>query len=466
MERRQARAAVVAVAVAAAALAGCGDGGDSGDGGSGGETLTVWTVEDVAERVELQKALLADYTKATGTKTELVAVAEDKLQTVLASAAAGDTLPDVIGALSLTAVNQLRTDDLLDTSAAGEVVDSLGEGTFTKAALDLTRADGDQLAVPSDGWAQLLFYRKDLFAAAGLAEPATYDAMKAAAAKLDTGTTAGIVAATAPNDSFTHQTFEQLALANDCQLVDDGGDVTLDSPACQETFGFYADLVKQHSVPGNQDADTTRATYFAGRAAMVIWSSFLLDELAGLRNDALPTCPQCKADPTFLAKNTGVVGALQGPSGSEPATFGEIVSWAILRDSSDATKDFVEYVMNDGYEKWLAIAPEGKVPTRKGTADDAEKFVTAWQSLPVGVDKKAPLGEVYDASVVEAVAASPEGFTRWGLTEGQGELAGAVAGQFIVPKALSGLINGDGDAASAAKAADQQAEAVKADVGS
>ena len=39
-------------------------------------------------------------------------------------------------------------------------------------------------------------------------------------------------------------------------------------------------------MPGNQDADTTRATYFAGDAAMVIWSSFLLDELAGLRNDA------------------------------------------------------------------------------------------------------------------------------------------------------------------------------------
>ena len=26
---------------------------------------------------------------------------------------------------------------------------------------------------------------------------------------------------------------------------------------------------------------------------MIIWSSFLLDELAGLSNDARPTCPQC-----------------------------------------------------------------------------------------------------------------------------------------------------------------------------
>jgi multiple sugar transport system substrate-binding protein len=454
---------VVATVVAAAALAGCG--GDDEGGGGGDDTLTVWTVEDIAERVELQKAMLADFTAATGTKAELVAVAEDKLQTVLASAAAGDTLPDVIGALSLTAVNQLRTDDLLDTGAAGEVVESLGEGTFTESALQLTRADDEQLAVPSDGWAQLLFYRKDLFAAAGLAEPTSYDAIRAAAAKLDAGQTAGIVAATAPNDSFTHQTFEQLALANDCELVDDGGAVTLDSPACEQTFAFYADLIKQHSVPGNQDADTTRATYFAGRSAMVIWSTFLLDELAGLRNDALPTCPECKADPAFLAKNTGVVGALQGPDGDAPATFGEIVSWAILRDASDATKEFVEYAMGDGYEQWLAIAPEGKVPTRQGTADEPEKFVTAWEALPIGVDKKAPMSQVFDASVVEAVGGSTETFTRWGLTQGQGELAGTVAGQFIVPKALSGLINGDGDAAAAAKTAADQAKAAKEEVG-
>ena len=67
---------------------------------------------------------------------------------------------------------------------------------------------------------------------------------------------------------------------------------------------------------------------------MVIWSSFILDEMAGLRNDALPTCAECKDDPAFLAKNSGVVTAIQGPSGSEPATFGEITSWTITADSA------------------------------------------------------------------------------------------------------------------------------------
>ena len=52
--------------------------------------------------------------------------------------------------------------------------------------------------MPSDGWAQLLFYRKDLFEAAGLKEPTTYADVQAAAKELNKGKTAGIVAATAP----------------------------------------------------------------------------------------------------------------------------------------------------------------------------------------------------------------------------------------------------------------------------
>ena len=83
-----------------------------------------------------------------------------------------------------------------------------------------------------------------------------------------------------------------------------------------DAFAFYDDLIRNHSVPGAQDVDTTRATYFAGKAAMVIWSSFILDELAGLRDDAAPSCPECMADPRFLVDNTGIVTALPVRTGA------------------------------------------------------------------------------------------------------------------------------------------------------
>jgi multiple sugar transport system substrate-binding protein len=212
-------------------------------------------------------------------------------------------------------------------------------------------------------------------------------------------------------------------------------------------------------VPGAQDVDTTRATYFSGKAAMVVWSSFILDEMAGLRNEALPSCPQCRTDRAYLAKNSGIVTAIKGPSGSEPAGFGELTSWTITDGGNTAAaKRFVAFMMNEGYPEWLGIAPEGKFPARKGTKDDAEKFTKAWNTLPAGVDTKKPLGDIYPPEVLDGLRSSPDTFRRWGITQNQGKLVGATLGELPVPKAVNALTNGQLDAAAAAK---QAADAVR-----
>ena len=455
----------LALTVASAfVLTGCSS--DSGGGGGEGDgTLTIWTIEDVADRVATQEAMMERYSEESGIDVELVAVAEDQLSTVLTSAAASGELPDAIAAVPLTSIYQFQIDDLLDTEAAAAVVENLGADTFQERALELTTQDDTQLAVPSDGWAQLLYYRTDLFEAAGLDAPETFDDITAAAEALDTPDVAGITLATAPGDGFTQQTFEHFALANGCDLVDDEGTVELDSPECVEALDFFNTLAADYSVSGNQDVDTTRATYFSGGAAMVVWSSFLLDELAGLRNDALPTCAECEADPAFLAKNTGVVSAISGPDGDEAASFGEVVSWAIMADSSPDTQGLVEWMMDDAYEDWLAIAPEGKVPTRTGTADDATRFTDAWSTLEAGVDTKSVLSEIYPAEALTAVAEAPSSFDRWGLPQGYGELAGAVSGQLVMPKIISEMLNSGLSAEDAARQAAEQVEGIKGDLG-
>jgi multiple sugar transport system substrate-binding protein len=459
---RKQRVAFTALALTTAlALSGCsGGGGDNGDD----ETLTIWTIEDVADRVKTQEDLMKRFTEETGTKVKLVAVAEDQLTTVLTSAAASDELPDAIAAAPLNSVQQFATDDLLDTDAAAAVVKALGADTFSDRALELTRDGDTQLSVPSDGWAQLLFYRTDLFQAAGIEAPTSLDSIAAAAKALDSDSVAGITIATAPGDGFTQQTFEHVALANGCELVGKDGKVTLDSPECVESLDWYTSLARDYSVAGNQDVDTTRATYFSGGAAMVIWSSFLLDELAGLRNDALPTCAECAADPSFLAKNTGIVSGIEGPNGSEPASYGEIVSWAIMDGAADSTQDLVEWMMSDAYTDWLAIAPEGKVPTRTGSADNPTEYADAWKSLEAGVDTKAVLSSVYPADVLDTVAAAPDSFDRWGLPQGQGPLSGAVSGQLVIPKAISEILNSGLSPEDAAKRAAKEATTIQEDL--
>ena len=306
-----------------------------------------------------------------------------------------------MGPRSLGFVQSLATDDLADADAANEVVDSLGRDTFSQRALSLVEAGGKPMGVPSDTWTQLLVYRKDLFSKAGLATPDTFDKILAAATTLQQGDRNGIVAATTAGDAFTEQTFEYFALANGCQLTDDRGDIELTSPQCVATFRFYDDLIRNGSAKGAQDVDSTRAAYFAGRAAMIVWSSFLLDELAGLRNDALPTCPECRSDKRFLSRNSGVVTAIKGPDGGQPTQFGEISNYVIVKGGDvDAAKQFVEYMMSDGYVDWLAVTPEGRFPARTGTKDNPKEYTEAWSRLEAGVDTKAPLSELYPPDVV------------------------------------------------------------------
>ena len=456
--RRRATAAAALATLVLAPLSACGGGG-SGGGGSDAKNITVWIEEDLPDRVAATKEIVKDFTKKTGVKVKLVAVAEDQFNQILTSNAAAGKLPDVIGGLPLGQVRTLSSNKLIDTEAVGSVVDSLDRGTFTKSSLELTADGKDQLAVPSESWVQLLVYRKDLFDKAGLGTPSTYDDVTNAAKTLDSPQVAGFIGANVAGDAFTEQTFEEIGLGNNCQLVNDKGEVTFDSPECVAGLNFYGTLQQKYSVTGAQDVDTTRAAYFAGKGAQLIWSSFILDEMAGLRKDALPTCPQCKSDPAYLAKNSGVVTSIEGPSGSKPATFGEVTSWTIPSDSATGpAKKFVDYMMTDGYLPWIEIAPEGKIPVRTGDKAGSTTYTDAWSKMKVGVDSKAPLSKFYSKDVIDALTTGSDNLSRWAIPQGQGDLLGAIQGQQPVAGAVNKVSNGT----SASEAAKSAADAIKA----
>jgi multiple sugar transport system substrate-binding protein len=447
---------VTLLAVLFVIAAGCGGGGRKDNSSS----LTFWTAEDNLDRVKATQAIVNRFEQQTNIKVKVVAIGEDQLQSQIASASAAGSLPDVLAAASLGFVHSLAADGITDPDAAAAVINTLGRSTFSQRGLSLVQANGKPVAVPSDSWTQLLVYRKDLFAKAGLAAPTTFAAIRAAATTLRRGGMAGIVAATKADDSFTQQTFEYLAVANGCQLTNQAGAITLTSKPCRDTFQFYVDLIHNESVPGGQDADTTRAAYLAGKAAMIIWSSFLLDELAGLSNDARPTCPQCQRDPSFLARNSGIVTAIKGPDGTRPSQFGELTCFAITKDASKDAAKLVEFLMNDGYLDWLAVAPEGKVPVRTGTGAEPGKFTDAWNHLKTGVEHRKPLSELYPPGVLKVLATSTDTMNRWGFPQGQGRLVGAQLAELPIPKALAAALNGTLSPAAAAEQAQADLEEI------
>jgi multiple sugar transport system substrate-binding protein len=461
------RAVVVGLAALAALVVGCGgddDGGGGGDGGSlRGQTVTIWTGLYEPDRLRTQEDILADFTKKTGIKTKLVPMPEDQVATLITNAAAAGKLPDVLFAISTGDSHTYAAQGVFDPDAAQQVVDKLGADTFSKNALDLVSQDGVATGVPSDGWGQLLIYRRDLFDKAGLEAPKTLEGVRAAAEKLNGDGRVGITLATAPKDAFTEQSFEHVALAMGCQLVDDSGNITFDSKECVDALRYYGDLASNYSVQGNQDVESTRATYLAGRAAMVLWSPFLLDGMAGLRDDTRPSCPECKDDPAFLAKNSGLIGPLEGPNG-DTAQYGNVATFNITTDANkEAAQAVVEYMMSDGYTRWLGISPQGEYPVRSGDKEDPQRFAKAWKELDSGVDRKAPLSKFYSQDSIDSLGEGVQSFDRWGFPQGQGALVGALGGERPIADAVVKVIGG-ADAAQVAAETKTRIEEIQQEI--
>lgn len=409
-----------------------------------GGSIQFWSTETQPARAEKTQEIIARFTEATGIEVNLVLTDENTLDSLMAANLAAGTLPDVMfHPVDFTAA--WYSQGILDAEAATQVIMNLGEETF--GALNMVSAgDGMYAAVPTDGWGQLLIYRADLFEEAGLEAPTTFAAIEAAASALHDpdNNFYGITAATDASEVFMQQTFEHFALANGVELTDDEGNVTLDTPQMAEALDFYGNLLSNYGPPGACGVVCTRANYFSGQAAMIVWSPFILDEMAGLRDAALPNCPECEEDIAFLARNSALVPAFTGPSGMEPAQYGQVSNLGISTSAdTEAAMAFVEFWLTDGYLDWLGVSPEGKFPMHQGTPDNPTLYIEGWSQLETGVDRRAPLGDFYSEEVLQILIQGATGFQRWGFAKGQGELVSGVYQELPVPTLLRDVMDGN-----------------------
>lgn len=410
--------------------------------GVSAEGLRFWTTEDQPDRLAKQQSMAKDFEAKTGIEVEVIPVSEQDLGTRTTAAYAAGDLPDIIYH-PLQYTLPWAEAGILNTDAATDVVETLGVSTFASGALDLAAVEDGYSAVPVDGWTQMIVYRKDLFEAKGLAAPTTYaNVVTALHALHNPPELYGFVAATKVDEGFMSQVLEHVFLANGVSPVDANGVANLDEAKTIEVLEFYKELV-QASPDGELYWKQSRELYFAGKAAMIIWSPFILDELAGLRDSAPPTIND---DPTSseLASKTGIVTNLAGPSNPTGAAWGDVRYFGITSDAEvdDAAK-FVTYSMNEGYTQTLSIAPEGKFPVRRGDGNDPKAFVKAWAKLPVGVDRKAPLNELYSQDMIDRIVDGLDVAQRWGVADGQLALASKIINSQLMNRLVRNFVDGE-----------------------
>ncbi|WP_181157433.1 ABC transporter substrate-binding protein [Microbacterium sp. MYb62] len=447
-------AAPLAALAALSLLAGCSAPADTP--ATEDQSIVFWTPQTTPERLAAQEEIAAAFTEKTGIEVEVVPMAgADQDQALVTGAASGD-VPDVILHAS-TQTGAWSSQGLLDAQAATAAVDALGPDTFNANALDAVTIDGEISAVPSDGWSHVIAYRTDLLEKAGVDVPTSVEELAEAATTVKeklgiTGLAFGTQAGTASATEGIQSLFQSAG----CELVTDG-EVTIDSDACTEAAEQFLTL-RNSSTAGDFDVTSARAAYMNGDAAMLLFSTHILDELAGLDSATPATCPECAATPTFLADNTDFVTVL----GDEPRQYGAILSYGIPTGAhTEAAQEYIEYVLDEGYTDTLGVATEGRVPLRNGTADDPEAFASAWGGLGIGPAHDRTSAEIYGDDFVTKMSEGINSLYLWGMGTDDATLAGLVFSQGVLANQIEQLYNGSSpaDVTAAMKAAVEEVQA-------
>ncbi|WP_275003556.1 ABC transporter substrate-binding protein [Promicromonospora iranensis] len=445
MHRRiRSSAVVVALTAVATLLAAC---GPSAEQEGQAESITFWTPQSTPERVAAQEAVAERFTEETGIAVDVVPLAAADQDQALVTGAASGEVPDVVLA-GASQITSWQSQGLLDTDVVQEAMDTLDPATFNENALSAVtvQEDGAETiaAVPSDGWVHLIAYRTDLLEEAGAEVPTTVAELAEAATtvKDELGIT-GIALGTQSGTASGTEGIESIFQSAGCELVT-SGEVTIDSPECTEAAGFFKEL-RDSSVAGDYDVESARAAYMAGDAAMLLFSTHILDELANLDEAVPPSCKECADDPAFLAESSGFITVLEPPAGSaqEPAQFGATLAYAVpARADTDEARQYIEFVMGEGYADTLAVATEGRLPLRTGTPASPTEYLDAWGGLGFGPKVESSVGEVYGDDLVTAMGEGMAAVSRWGQGTPDATLAGLVATQGTLAQQLDPLYRG------------------------
>jgi multiple sugar transport system substrate-binding protein len=414
--------------------------------------IEFWSTDNEEDRVNTYEAVAARFMEEhPEIDLRIVPIEEAGVSQRISTALAANRLPDIVR-MGVERVATFAADGILNEDAAVAVINNIGVDDFRSGPLEMVTnpTTGNYAAVPFDGWIQAIWYRQDIFDQLGLNPPINWDDINAACDALP-GTENLLYAlglGTDPGQNYPHQVFEQVAISNNAWPFDANGNVTMNTPEMIEALRFYSEL-QRCALPGPQYWQGAREAYELDQAGMLFYSTYIMDDLVeGSGTDA----GNIQIPVEDLAGKTGFAPEMAGPNGS--ASYGQLVTLAIMRDADPEAQMVVEYFLTEGYIDVLTLAPFGKVPV-------LESAVAGWKDL-------SPFFANYSSETLDQIANGYESMQRWLFRPDYDATLQAVVGdieaRLLISQAISNIaLEGNMSPETAAEWLQEQVEALYAD---
>ncbi|MBN1284354.1 MAG: ABC transporter substrate-binding protein [Anaerolineae bacterium] len=304
-------------------------------------TLMGWSSSD-AENTRLQKMIDTFNAEHEDIQVNLNLVPEYDT-TLQAGLASGDP-PDVFY------VDVFRFYDLVGAGAlaSGEGIIETPDDFYPSLRNGFTY-EGAFYCPPKDFSTLALFYNKDMFDAAGLEPPTTWDELRAAAEALTTEEHVGIVL---PADFARWIAF--LYAAGGSVTNEDFTEMTINSPEALEALEFYTNLILDGygGTPSELDSGWPGEAFGKEKAAIAVEGNWTVPFMAD----------------NFPDVNYGVVELPEGPGGKATMAFTVCYAVAAESDNQEAAWTLVNWLTGpDGMKQWTDLGLA--MPTRASLRD-------------------------------------------------------------------------------------------------
>jgi multiple sugar transport system substrate-binding protein len=433
---RRLLAGTVAV-VAGLSAAACG--GSSGAAGDD-KTVILWHMEQPPNRVAAFQKLIDSY-NATNPEYQVQAQVQDwnQIYTKISGAVQSKTQPDLLFTIPdfTTYVRPLGA-----VRPVTALVDELDrQHTFGAAAKAPYRDDDQYWAVPLYGMVQMLWYRKDLFQAAGItAAPRTWSELQTAAQKLTSGDRKGIALPAGKNLATDQVLYSFLLTGGAGNFFHTDGSVRFDTPETVKAVTMYRDLLKlSPSDSGNYSWGEPQAAFNSGAAAMAIEKGQYLAPF--------------EAESGRPASDLGCAPIPVADSGGKPGSI-YYSNAAMVMSSDDAkakgAEAFLKYLLEpENYGAFLNAEPGLFLPL---TADGAK--AASWTGNEVITKYRG---------CVDAMLQQSETGALFGFTDGQYvDSIGKISGQNVLAQVVQRVYSSGEQPAAAVKWGDEQMRAAVA----